>query len=190
MTPFNILILAGHSGAGKTSIARQMSKDYDLGFIEHQKLIHEMAISKGYLRTRHWLKEVGIKSFVDESKSEMYSRLESFRMSGLKGVVIDVAYGNDMVTEISSRFSDAKVIVISVCTNEAIRETRIMSRMGGVERTVAYDEREFRDGFLNDVGLREVIDNADFEIINNGDLRDTIGLLYKNLEERGIQLKT
>ncbi|MEK7521415.1 MAG: hypothetical protein AAB599_01260 [Patescibacteria group bacterium] len=135
---FPVLILAGYSGAGKTTIAREFSRRFGYGFIEHQKLVHDIAKSRGFARARHWLHETGINNFVNDSLLEMHSRINLLKETGIKGVITDVAYGENMIRSFKGWFPQSQVIVASVLVDKKIRESRVGGRMGGVERGCLY----------------------------------------------------
>lgn len=181
----NIIVLAGFSGAGKTTIAKNLVDKTNFGFIEHQRLVHSIANTKGYSRARYWLKDVGTERFVNDSLEEIVKEIKVFSADSKTGVVADVAYGLSMLSILKHEFPEAKILVLEIKAGENIREERIGSRMGGVERPSALHEREFRDGFLKEVGLEEVLEVADFSIENRqGEIENVVERLYNLIRQR------
>jgi len=184
MKKFPIILFAGFAGAGKTTLSRSLSKRLDFSYIEHQKVVHELAASKGYSRARYWLKDAGVKKFIGESTDEMVHLTREAKHVGLKGVILDVVYGDEMVDGFKNAFPEAEIVVIGVEANRGLREERIALRMGGVERAIAEKERGFRDKFLTEVGLRRALLKTDFNVENAGSLEE----LESRIEARLINL--
>lgn len=184
MKRFPIIFLAGYSGAGKSTIGSNFCKKYGLDFIEHQKLVHDISISKGFERARHWLREVGVDQFSKESVEGMLKIVRGLEGT-TRGVLTDVAYGKEMIQAFKNTFPGKELIIGSVFANQRTRETRIGVRMGGVERDIAQQEREFRDEFLSKVGLQEILESADFVIENTGTIPEAVEELRAKLSERG-----
>lgn len=186
---FNILILAGYSCAGKSTLAKDFSDLSGYGFVEHNKLVHEISESKGFDRARYWLSEVGMKIFIDDTLSEISKRIREFKNLSKNGVITDVAYGNQMINKLREDFPDSKLIVASIVANKELREARMMGRMGGVERESAVNEREFRDGFLIEAGLEEVLKHSDIVVANEGGQKDMLVNFCDKLKAVGIDVK-
>lgn len=185
MTQFPILILAGYSGVGKSTIGPTLCEKYGFHYINHQKLLHGLAEARGYKRSRYWLADVGVDSFAEESVNEMINVINN-KKDNAKGFLIDAAYGNKMFERLKKSFPDNEVIVISILASPETREQRIMGRMG-VERNMAVVEMQFRDNFLIEVGLEGVLTNPDFEVHNMGELNMAIEKISKFLSLKKIE---
>lgn len=184
MREFPILILAGYSGVGKSTIAPVLCERYGFHYINHQKLLHSLAEAKGYKRSRYWLAEVGTQSFIENSLTEMVNVIKREKESA-KGFLIDAAYGDQMVEILKKSFPDGEVIVISVLASPETREQRIMGRMGA-ERESATVEMQFRDNFLVGAGLERLLKNPDFEVNNMGELAKTVEKISEFLSLKKI----
>lgn len=181
MNDFLIIAFAGFSGAGKSTLARFVANSLGLEFIEHQKLVHSIAISKGFERSRYWLAEVGVEEFIRESEDEMLVRIDAHKENG---VVLDVVYNQEMLDKIRNKFPESKLLLISISTESGTRGERISGRMGGVSGKEGVKEREFRDGFLRDAGMESALKTTDIEVMNNGNLEKTQEELLLKLKDK------
>lgn len=161
-----IVFLAGYSAAGKSTLAKEMRDNWDYTLVEHQPLVHGIASRKGFKRARHWLAEVGVEKFAEESANEMVSRTKNVLKEGKIRVVFDVAYGVKMLELFQSEFPDIYKLVVSVIADEDTRTLNIQKRMGTESTDEAQKELHFRDRFLREVGLDEVLQRSDIKVTN------------------------
>ncbi len=157
--------MAGYSAAGKSTLARALRDNYGYNLVEHQPLVHEVAQRKGYERVRHWLTDVGVQQFEEESTREMATRTRRLIDKGETRVVFDVAYGVKMLELFRTEFPDIYRIIVAVLADEETRREYIQKRMGSVSKEDAEKELHFRDGFLQTVGIHEVLQQRDLEVI-------------------------
>ena len=106
-------------------------------------------------------------------------------LHGSKGLVIDASYGPRMHTILNSTLPNAQIITIAITTNRGERIQRMKGRMGS-SLEEAEVELAFRDKFLSDVGLQDVIDKTDFKIENKGSIESVILKIDQILEKHGI----
>jgi len=99
-----IVLLAGFSAAGKSTLSREMRDNWNYELIEHQPLVHGIAVNKGYKRARHWLANVGVNQFARESTKEMVSRTNRAFEEGKEKVIFDVTYGREMIELFQNEF--------------------------------------------------------------------------------------
>lgn len=180
-----VIVLAGYSCAGKSTISKGLVDHYGFNLMEQYVIYHNIAMKKGYKRTRYWLADIGNETFVKETTLETVRIINALDES--KGVIIDASYGPVMDTILRSGLINAKVITIHVnAVNQDVRVKRMMGRLGGASEEEARTELTFRDSFLKDVGLENVIAKADFEILNRGNIEDVLEQLESNLDRFGI----
>lgn len=184
-----IVFLAGYSAAGKSTLAREMRDSWEYNLIEHQPLVHGLATSRGYERARHWLADAGVNQFADESAQEMVKRTRKIIDVGETKVVFDVAYGTKMLELFQREFPDIFKLVVSVLADESTRVENIQKRMGTESIEDAGKELRFRDGFLREVGLDDVLQQSDIKITNmDKPIRDVAselnGLIEKHLQKK------
>jgi len=184
-----IVFLAGYSAAGKSTLAREMRDNWGYTLVEHQPMVHDLATKKGYKRARHWLAEVGVDQFAEESSKEMISRTKSVLEEGETKVVFDVAYGVKMLELFQNEFPDIFRLVVSVLSDEDTRTGNIQKRMGTESTKEAEKELHFRDGFLRQVGVDEVLERSDIEVTNKGRSIGEVAIELNGLIEKHLSRK-
>jgi dephospho-CoA kinase len=184
-----IVFLAGYSAAGKSTLAREMRDNWGYTLVEHQPMVHDLATKKGYGRARHWLAEVGADQFAEESAKEMISRTKSVLEEGETKVVFDVAYGVKMLELFQNEFPDIFRLVVSVLSDEDTRTGNIQKRMGTESTEEAEKELHFRDGFLRQVGVDEVLERSDIEVTNKGRSIGEVAIELNGLIEKHLSGK-
>jgi len=161
-----IIFLAGYSAAGKSTLAQELYTNWDYSFVEHQPLVHEIAFKKGYQRARYWLSEVGVNQFAKESTQEMILRTKKFFHEDKEKIVFDVTYGREMLKLFQREFPNIYILVVSIIAEEDVRLKNIQKRMGTESYSKAQKELRFRDGFLREAGLNEVLKQSNIEVRN------------------------
>lgn len=180
-----IIFLAGYSAAGKSTLAREMRDSWEYNLVEHQPLVHGLATRKGYERARHWLAEVGVEKFAEESANEMIAKTKkAFDEEEATKVIFDVSYGTKMLELFQKEFPDIFRLVVSVMVDKNIRAINIQKRMGVESRNEAIKELHFRDSFLYKVGIDEVIQRSEIKITNKGkSIREVASELNELIEQ-------
>ncbi len=159
-----IIFLAGYSAAGKSTLGRELRDNWGYSLIEHHPILHGIAVYKGHGRVRNWLAAAGASQFAAECTNEIVSRTHSAFDQGTAKVVHDAAYGMEMLDTFHKVFPDLCVLVVSLVTHENARLKNIQKRMGTESTSEAQKEMHFRDGFLREVGLEDVLKRSDIEI--------------------------
>ncbi len=178
-----VIVLAGFSCAGKSTISKRLIDLYGFDLMEQYVIYSGIAYTKGYKRTRYWLAEVGDEVFVKETTLENVRRINALK--GSKGVVIDASYGPVMDEILRSSLINARIIVVAVKADEILRAVRMAGRMGATDEE-AQVELTFRDSFLSEVNLDEVLEKADFEVVNRSGIEDALSQLAEELTKLGI----
>lgn len=178
-----VIVLAGFSCAGKSTISKKLVNLYGFDLMEQYVIYNTIAMAKGYKRTRHWLAEVGNEVFVKETTIETVRRINTLADS--KGIVVDASYGPVMDTILRSSVINAHIVVIAVSADQGIREKRMTGRMGGSDDE-AKIELVFRDDFLKEVNLEDVMGKADFEVTNKTSIEEVLNQITSNLSTLGI----
>jgi dephospho-CoA kinase len=191
MPELEIIILAGYSGAGKSTLAREFSKSQGYSFIDHQQIIHDLANQHGSPRARDWLAQIGPERFVQESTQEILNSIKTKSENGNQRFILDAAYGETMTRAIKESFPEAGMLVVAVLAERDIRLARIKKRMGNPSDSIAETELIFRDTFLKQVGLDQVLNQKNIEIYSNNP-PDKLSLelieQIKKLHEKGYNV--
>ncbi len=182
MKDMQIIIFAGFSAAGKSTLSEALSATTGMSLIKHQDMVHQMAKDRGFERTRHWISKIGVPQFVEESENELLNRINN--MEGkTKGVIFDVLYREEMVRKLKTRFPESKVLIISVLPEPEVRGERIRGRMGNATSEEASTEMKFRDNVLREAGLNELLlNNSDLIINNMGNLETSLSTILNKIE--------
>lgn len=178
-----VIILAGFSCTGKSTISKRLVDLYGFNLMEQYVIYNSIAVAKGYRRTRHWLAEVGNEVFVEETTLETVRRINALEES--KGIVIDASYGPLMDTILRSSLINTRIIVVTVITDQGICERRMAGRIEASDEE-AKAELAFRDVFLKEVNLGKIIEESDFEVINNGNIEEVLNQIANELAKLGI----
>lgn len=176
-----VIVLAGFSCAGKSTISKRLVDLYGFDLMEQYVIYSGIAYSKGYKRTRYWLAEVGNEVFVKETTLENVRRINELESS--RGVVLDASYGPVMDNILRSSLINAQLIVVSIRADEAMRAVRMAGRMGATDEE-ARVELTFRDSFLSEVNLENVLEKADFEVVNRKGTEDALNQLTEQLAKK------
>lgn len=183
MSKLPVIVLAGFSCAGKSTISKKLIDIYDFDPMEQYVIYSSIAYAKGYRRTRYWLADVGNKVFVKEITLENVCRINALKES--RGVIIDASYGPVSDNILRSSLINARIIVVAIKADKAMRTVRMAGRMGATKEE-AQIELTFRDNFLSEVNLEEVMSKADFEIINKSGVENALHHLVNKLAKLGI----
>ena len=178
-----VIVLAGFSCTGKSTIAERLVDLYGFNLMEQYVIYNSIAVAKGYRRTRYWLAEVGNEVFVKEITLETVRRINALETS--KGIVIDASYGPLMDTILRSSLINTRIIIVAVGTEQSVRERRLVGRMETSDEE-AKVELAFRDGFLEEVNLKKIMEEADFEVVNKGNIEEVLDQIANELAKLGV----
>jgi dephospho-CoA kinase len=190
MTPENkrMVLLAGYSAAGKSTLGRELRDNWGYELIEHQPLVHKIASNKGYERARHWLAEVGNNEFANESNREMVSRAKEILNEDKDKIVFDVAYGKEMLEVFQREFPNIYIIIVSIIAGEDVRVKNIQKRMNTESISEAEKELHFRDNFLHEIGLDDVLQQSNINITNKDRNISEVASELNNLIEEYLKI--
>lgn len=178
----SILLLGGMAGAGKTTLAEYLSSHAGLVHIDLKCIYDLISKSLGYERTRDMIAEVGDSIFIDKVLEQV---IKQIKQAGGKGVVVDGVLGTEMVVKVKKEFPEHQIIIADISANPMLRTVRIARRQD-LSSSEAIDERGFRDNFLARSGVNQVIQNADFQIVNEGPLGETVRKVEEELLRRTV----
>lgn len=183
-----IIVLAGWSCSGKSTIAKKLANIYEFHLIELYDVYHELAIKKGYNRSREWLKEVGNDEFVTKTVFEIIDIIKLRRRYGSKGFIIDASLGEGMdfsldyfLRDVISAENDVNIVNIPIFSPYYLRLHRMEIRLNTLCTKDAIKELLFRDRFLRAVNLDYVIRKANFSVWNISTLEKVVEEIRQKL---------
>lgn len=103
-----VIILAGWSCAGKSTVAKKLADTILFDLIDVYEVYHDIAVSKGYKRSRYWLHKVGGRIFANETTFRIVDYIKLFNESC--GVVIDASFGARMNSVLRKELSEIHII--------------------------------------------------------------------------------
>lgn len=171
-----IFLMTGPSASGKSTIAEQISSNLQIPIIREREILHRIALSQGFSRTRHWLAAVGVDEALNEALTKTLSSVGEIEQ---EGVILDGSYDARLTQALNKEGNE--VFIIAISTREELRRERIAKRMG-VDPDEALAEMRFIDEFKYKSGMAEIVEKADVTIDNNLSLDEAIRQLQLRLE--------
>lgn len=179
----NILLFTGYSASGKSTLAERINVDLKYKFFGERNIIHNLAVERGYSRSRYWLQAEGITCMVNAVRSETLQLIRESQQS--RGIIIDGAYDREIVPSINGAFPESRLVIISVIVGKNIREERMRHRLRGQEHLVLYELKGI-DYFKREAGIEEIMKEAEIIIDNSNTIEESTISLSRDLELRRI----
>lgn len=157
-----VLVIAGKTGAGKTTITECIGKKYNCVTLSFAEMVKQFAKQQGHKRLRNCYKMMNREEFV----SALTSYIKSVSLNTVidnNVVVIDGLYSYDVIQELRK---NSNTIVIYIRVNKEIRYSRIAKRIGtNIAQTIEEDntKEEIKIALGND----RIIEAADYIIDGN-----------------------
>ncbi|MDP3994752.1 MAG: hypothetical protein Q8P91_02895 [bacterium] len=117
----------------------------------------------------------------------MVSRTKTVFESGKEKVVFDVAYGKEMLETFQREFPNIYILIVSIIADEDTRIKNIQKRMGTKSDEKAGQELHFRDNFLVEVGLDDVLKKNNIKINNKDKSIEKVAAELNQLIEEYLQ---
>lgn len=177
----NIFLFTGLSASGKTIISKKLSDRQEIPRLDIHKVIHELA--EGYSRGRDWIEEVGEEKALKEANKELLMRVKREVDSNINALIVDEVINMNMVKRLE-RLGETHIIYIKA--NRHDRNHFMRWRLRTDDKSEAKKELRYIDSRKEKMGIREVIENREIEIINTGDPEIVYSNLEQELHSRGL----
>lgn len=169
-----ILVVVGHTGAGKSTICKNISDMYNIPLISFASAGKDFSNNLGYKRIRECYKEIGVEKFKKEF-SEFFFNCITDHITKCDALIIDGLYIDD-VADICKQNYSTLFVYIDVPKEICVR--RVSERMHTSENV--YSEYSLKEDLKEHLGNDAVIANADAIIDGTKDreivLRDMLDL--------------
>lgn len=174
-----IFLFSGPSCTGKSTLAQDLGKKFQLPVLGEREILHTLASSHGFSRTRYWLAEDGINKVLDEALEETIRRIKTEKNE--LGVILDGSYDCRLPKTLAENFKGEKIFIISVIAEEKTRKERMTKRMN-TNLEEALNEMHFIDRFKYLAGMGEIIKEANLVIKNEQPIGETLREIQPILE--------
>lgn len=173
-----IFIIVGHTGAGKTCVAKEISERHDLPVVSFSHCGKSIAQKKGLRRIRDCWNVMDKEDFSAEMASAIF--LDLNKKSKISNtIIIEGLYSEKVLNVLKKTYSNVIIVYISV--SEKVRLERISNRINQSHTLInkdndliAYKENEIKETIKNYLGLQRIIEQADFVINGEDDLIEVI----------------
>lgn len=173
-----IFLFTGPSGGGKSTIAKHLGESFKIPVIEEREIIHRLAESHGFNRSREWLARVGMEPILDEVLRETVREIKE---THTQGVILDGSYDCRLPDVLEQEVEAGKVLIISILADETTREIRISERLD-TDMGEARREMNWIDFWKKKAGMGEIMMRADVIVENNRPLNEVVRELRPRLE--------
>lgn len=163
--------IAGMPGAGKTEVCRILSKKFNVPIYIMGDILRKIAKERDIEPTRDNLEKIMIK--IREEGPNVISRriFEEIKSSNIKHriIIIDGIRSIHEVNFFKEKFKN--FILLAVLASKEIRFLRLFKRKREDDPS-SFKEFIRRDKIESSIGLGEVLAEADFYILNDGNLKE------------------
>ncbi|MDO8638074.1 MAG: AAA family ATPase [Candidatus Daviesbacteria bacterium] len=178
-----ILLFTGYSASGKSTIAGEINKKLNFYYLGEREILHNLAVSLGYKRTREWLQHDGNEALLEAARAETIARIKE--VDSKQGIILDGSYDHKLPSILKNTFPEARQLIICVALDDQMRKERMSVRLGESAEK-AEEERDIIDDFKRKAGIGNIIRTADVTINNVVSLTELVITLNKKLEHLGI----
>lgn len=159
-----IILFTGLSGSGKSTIANRVGEGLGLPVVNFHQIVHGLANSKGFKRTRDWVYSNGIERVLAESRTGLISAVEIAKNE--KGVIIDEVLDPQTLALLKESFSQDEFLTVYIRVSRGERKHWLAKNSEGNKPAVAIREMRHIDYLKEKAGIREIIEGANIRIEN------------------------
>lgn len=143
-----IINIVGYSASGKSTVCKFVSDNLNIPLYEYGKKISKIVRGAGYQKSREYVKEKGINSYIELMDKEMIKDLNEF-MKTNKIFIIDGIVSDEVYTKLKDR---NEIYTIYIKLDKEERVTRLMKRESKTKEA-AEKELEIKDSIKIESGL-------------------------------------
>lgn len=155
-----VIIIVGHTGAGKTVVASKLSEYYSVPLLTFSGLGKVLATAKGYKRLRDYFAYNPPETFKSELNSHLVKNILKHKKKN-QMLIVEGLISADAIDQLRNKLDDVHVFYLDV--PKEIRIERICQRL---RCTVEEAEQEecLKNNIKETLGINEVIAASDYVI--------------------------
>lgn len=185
-----IFLFTGLSTSGKSSISKRVSQMLNIPRVDLRSILHIKAQEAGYIRARDWVLANGIDQTLGQVRILMEKQIIQLRND--RGLIIDEVLDLNTLNYFTDRFGEDEFHIIYIRTNRHDRNRFMTKRLGIRSKKEALLEMKFLDKLKESVGIKDIIERANFRFQNYSRLDDIVSLVADTLEKeikRGVAVR-
>ncbi len=168
-----IIVIVGHTGAGKTTVSAELGKRYSLPVISFANCGKQFAKNNNYEHIQDCWNSMQKQEFRKGIAAMILGSVDK-ELSKSGGLIIDGIYDNMTLMEIRKHYSGVKAVYLMV--PKKIRFDRIAKRCGYTIAEVI-KENNRKEQIKSYLGIEKVLGNADYFI----DATESVGSVVQNI---------
>lgn len=182
-----IFVIAGHTGSGKTSIAKAMGMLHDMPIVSFSKCGKKVAKEKGFQRIREYWNSTSKNSFRKKVSNEIIHEVEE-NIEQADSLIIEGLYDDNILNILKQK--NFHVIIVYLDVSEHTRIMRITKRTGFPINQVLQENKDKEDIKIS-LGINGIMNAADYIIDGEADFHsvfNTINDIYLQEKEKCKQI--
>lgn len=170
----SILIIVGHSGAGKTTLAKEYVQCKEYPLLAFRDVGKKLAMEKGFSSLGKYFDGTDTTVFKNDLGRQLLKEI-SEKMLKNDFLVIEGLVFFDVVVSVKNSYEN--VMIVNIDTPYEIRIERIAQKLG-VSLQEAFENEESKARLKLTLGIDEVLESANFKV----DGRKPVKILVEELE--------
>lgn len=177
-----VFLFTGLSASGKSTIAKTVSQMLDIPRVDLHSIMRIKAQEAGFMRTRDWVLSKGVDQILEQVKTLTEEQIIQLRND--RGLIVDEVLDLNTLNYLVARFREDEFRIVYIRTNRHDRNRFMAKRLGeGRSKKEVLAETRFLDKLKERVGIRDIIERADFRFQNYGRLDDIVSSITETLKE-------
>ena len=163
--------MTGHSGAGKSTISKLLSRELGAQHLSEREISRSIAHSQGFSRSRQWVETTGLEEAAVRIREKTVAVIGDYSD---RIVIVDGVYDRQLPVDIRQSHATRRMGLIAIEADAKLRVPRCAERMGGVAIELAKRDVIYLDEIKERVGGEELIQAADLTVVNEGNINDAV----------------
>lgn len=151
-----ILVIVGHTGAGKSTVCQHLAELYDIPLISFASAGKEFSNNLGYKRIRECYKSIGAMEFKNLFSKYFFDRISDYLIRS-DFLIVDGLYLDNIATKLKCLY---ETIYVYINVSEEICIERVAQRLNEPYERVSI-EYKLKEDLKGSLGNGYVIDHAD-----------------------------